>query len=82
MALFAIIGAIGVALLLIGIISDGILDAVLPDVDAGGVFSLPVIGAFAGAFGITGMIATSMGFGHLPAAVAGGSINLSGRKSE
>lgn len=58
---FTVIAIIGILALIIGIVGDGILDAVMPDVDAGGFLSLPVLGAFAGAFGIAGAISTAAG---------------------
>ncbi len=70
MTVFLIIGAIGLALivvtLVVGELFEGIVDGIFGDVDAGGVFSTPAIGAFLAAFGFGAALilyATSMGSG-------------------
>lgn len=56
--LFVVLAAVGVGGLLLGFVFDDVLDGLFDafDLDGGGVLSMPVIGAFLGAFGIGGLI--------------------------
>ena len=54
MAVFLIVGALGVTLIVVALLFGDFLDGVLPDVslgDSGGLFSTEVIGTFLAAFG-------------------------------
>ena len=77
--LFVVVGALGFGLLVLGVVLDDFLDGVFDafDLDAGGVLSAPVIGAFLGAFGVGGWVATTAtgnGLIGLVAAVVAGLI--------
>lgn len=67
MNVFWIIALVGLAVLLIGLLFDGVLElgGLVPD--AGGWISLPVLGGFAAVFGFTGALVTATG---LPALIA------------
>ena len=58
MLLFLIVGVAGLAVLIVSLLLDGVLDSVLPsfDLPAGDLVSGPVLGAFAAAFGATGAL--------------------------
>jgi membrane protein implicated in regulation of membrane protease activity len=69
-----IIGAVGVALLLISLLFGDLLDGVFEgfDIDTGGLLSTEVIGAFLGAFGFGGALLRSATTLSWPLAIAGG----------
>jgi membrane-bound ClpP family serine protease len=68
-AFFIITAALGFGLLLVGLFFDGFLEFM--DADTG-ILSLPVIGAFLGAFGIGGFVGTSVTSNALVGLVAAG----------
>lgn len=75
--LYWICAAAGVAILLLSVVTDGLLDGVFDafDVDADGPLSVQVVSAFVGAFGIVGLTAEAMSVPtvlSLVAAVVGG----------
>ncbi len=78
--LFVVLAVAGVGMLLIGFIVDDFLDGVFDaiDIDGGGLLSVPVIGAFLGAFGIGGLLIDNATdgavFASFAGAVAGGLI--------
>ena len=57
---FLVVAVLGFGLLVAGLVLDDLLEGLLDaiDLDGGGVLSAPVIGAFLGAFGIGGYVAT------------------------
>jgi membrane protein implicated in regulation of membrane protease activity len=76
MTALLLIGAVGVALLLLSLILGDFLDGVFDgvDVDGGGLFSTEVIGAFLGAFGFGGALLQASSDVGLPLAIAGGAV--------
>lgn len=76
MTALLIIGAVGVGLLLLSLLLGDLLDGVLDgfDIDAGGVLSTEVIGAFLGAFGFGGALLRNAMSLSWPLAIAGGAV--------
>ena len=72
MAAFLIVGAVGLVVLLLSALFDGVLDAFDFDVFDNGIVSTVSIAAFIAVFGFAGAIATSMNAG-LPVALGVGS---------
>ena len=73
MTAFVIIGAVGVALLLLVLLVGDWFDALLPDLDLGdGLFSLPVLAGFAAAFGFAGTAVHAATGGALAASLLAG----------
>jgi membrane protein implicated in regulation of membrane protease activity len=70
---FLVTAALGFGLLLLGLVVDDFLEFMDGD---GGVLSAPVIGAFLGAFGIGGFVATSATGNVLVGVVAAGAAGL------
>lgn len=70
------VGGVGLLVvgLLIGEVFDGLLEGVFDalDVDGGGVLSLPVLGAFVGAFGIGGLLIGAATDDSAPLSLIGG----------
>ena len=71
--LYVVLAVAGVGMLLLGFVLDDFLDGVFDvlDFDGGGWLSVPVVGAFLGAFGIGGLLIDSA-TGSTPASLAGG----------
>lgn len=71
--LFVVLAVAGVGMLLLGFVLDDFLDGVFDvlDFDGGGWLSVPVVGAFLGAFGIGGLLIDST-TDSPPASLAGG----------
>ena len=79
MTVFLVLGIVGVVLLLasllLGDLFEGLfsfLDGLEVDLDAGGLFSLPVLAAFLAAFGLGGALAMSATDDTLAAGLVGG----------
>ncbi|WP_436794296.1 NfeD family protein [Actinospongicola halichondriae] len=78
--LFVVLAIAGVGMLLIGFVLDDFLEGVLEgafdalDVDGGGLLSVPVVGAFLGAFGIGGLLVDNATEGAVVASFAGASV--------
>ena len=82
MTVFLVLGIVGVVLLLasllLGDLFEGLfsfLDGLELDLDAGGLFSLPVIAAFLAAFGLGGALAMSSTDETLAAGLVGGALS-------
>lgn len=74
MTILLVIGSIGVGLLLLSLLLGDVLDGVFDglDLDAGGLLSTEVLGAFLGAFGFGGALLASSDDVALPVALGGG----------
>jgi len=74
-AVFIVVGALGVLLIVIALVLGDLVDGLLPDVslgDSGGLFSTEVIGAFLAGFGLAGaLLVGSLGAALAAAAGAG-----------
>lgn len=60
--LFVVLAVLGVAMLLLGFVFDDFVDGAFDalDIGGGGIVSVPVLGAFLGAFGIGGLLVASV----------------------
>ena len=77
MAVFLVVGALGVTLIVVALLFGDFLDGVLPDVsmgDSGGLFSTEVIGTFLAAFGFGGALLLSSVTSSQAIAAGGGLI--------
>lgn len=72
---FVVLSAIGFGMLLLGVLFGGVFDFDLDiDADLGGWVSVPVIGAFLGAFGLGGLLVASLTDDAVVPSVAGGAV--------
>ncbi len=71
--LFVVLAVAGVGMLLVGFVFDDFLDGVFDviDIDGGGLLSVPVVGAFLGAFGIGGLLVDNATDGAVLASFVG-----------
>lgn len=71
---FVVLAVAGFGMLLVGFVLDDFLDGVFDvlDFDGGGLLSVPVVGAFLGAFGVGGLLIDNVTDGSAPASLAGG----------
>ncbi|MDE0803196.1 MAG: hypothetical protein OSA99_07715 [Acidimicrobiales bacterium] len=74
--LFSVLTVVGVGMLIVGFLVDDFLDGVFDvlDVDGGGLLSVPVVGAFLGAFGIGGLLVDNVTEGAVVASFAGATV--------